>query len=122
MKSKESFKVVYEKVLRKVERSDIFFLEFSATFTIVVGFATVIIIILVFLIFPKTRIASKRKIRSLKKQMIWNGAILCIQISYLQQALAFADYLNDEILGSSQRASSTHIIKIIVYSIYLAVP
>lgn len=58
MKSKESFKVVYEKILRKVERSDIFVLEFSATFTIAVGFASVIIIILVFFIFPKTRIAS----------------------------------------------------------------
>ena len=122
MKSKESFKVVYEKVLRKVERSDIFFLEFSATFTIVVGFATVIIIILVFLIFPKTRIASKMKIRSIKKQMIWNGAILSIQIGYLQQALTFADFLNDEILGDSHRPGSMHFIKIIVYSIYLLVP
>ena len=57
-----------------------------------------ILVIIILVAFRKTREQALIKLKLLKKKMIWNGAILYFQISFLQQGFVFSELLKKGML------------------------
>ena len=76
-KSGNGYKEVHERIAREMERSGATVVNLSAIVTAFIGFSVVFVIMVVLAVFPKTRQMAKKKLREVKKEMIWNGAIIC---------------------------------------------